>query len=499
MESFQGSKPKCGAEPTRAAGPAPLDLEQVRERLRQKRGPEFWRSLDELAETPEFQELMHREFPRHATEWQWGDGVSRRRFLQLSSASLALAGLTACTRQPEEKIIPYVKQPEQIVPGRPLFFATTVTLGGYGMGVLAESQMGRPIKLEGNPNHPASLGATDTYTQAAILDLYNPERSQSITNLGRLTSWDRFASAMNASTQALRALGGRGLRVLSGTVTSPTFASQIEELLRQFPQARWHRWEAAGEHHSRAATTRAFGRPLDVVYDFARANVVVSLDSDVLTNGPANVRYQRDFANRRRVRGGRGQSGQMNRLYAVESHTTNTGSLADHRLQLPTTEVEAFALALAQELGVAGGAQGGNTARDAKTQTWVRTVARDLQANRGASLVVADEYASQSLQVLVHGINQALGNIGTTVNLIEPVEVDPVDHVASLRELVADMNAGQVELLLILDGVNPVYTAPADLQFTQALQKVPTRVHHGLYQDETAEYCQWHIPAAHEL
>jgi MoCo/4Fe-4S cofactor protein with predicted Tat translocation signal len=497
MESFQGSKPKCGAEPTRAAGPAPLDLEQVRERLRQKRGPEFWRSLDELAETPEFQELMHREFPRHATEWQWGDGVSRRRFLQLSSASLALAGLTACTRQPEEKIIPYVKQPEQIVPGRPLFFATTVTLGGYGMGVLAESQMGRPIKLEGNPNHPASLGATDTFTQAAILNLYDPERSQSITNLGRLTSWDKLASAMNTATLAL---GGRSLRVLTGTVTSPSFAAQIEELLRRFPTARWHRWEAAGEHHSRAATTRAFGRPLDVVYDFARANVVVSLDSDVLTNGPANVRYQRDFANRRRVRGGK--NGQMNRLYVVESHTTNTGSLADHRLQLPTAEVEAFALALAQELGVAGGAQGGqggNTVRDQKTQTWVRTVARDLQANRGASLVVADEYASTSLQVLVHGINQALGNIGSTVNLIEPVEVDPVDHVASLRELVADMNAGQVELLLILDGVNPVYTAPADLEFTQALQKVPMRVHHGLYQDETAEYCQWHIPAAHEL
>ncbi|HEX2643200.1 MAG TPA: TAT-variant-translocated molybdopterin oxidoreductase [Thermoanaerobaculia bacterium] len=495
MEILQGSKKKCGAEPSHVDAPARLDLEQVRERLQEKRGPELWRSLDELAETPEFQDFLHREFPRHASEWQWGDGVSRRSFLQLASASLALAGLTACTRQPEEKIVPYVKQPEQIVPGRPLFFSTAVTLGGYAMGVLAESQMGRPIKIEGNPRHPASLGATDAYTQAAVLNLYDPERSQSLNHFGRMDTWEGFVSELNANLQALLPLGGEGLRLLTGTVTSPSLAASIQDILRRFPRARWHRWEAAGDHHTRKATASAFGRPVDCVYDFRRADVVVSLDSDVLTNGPGNVRYQRDFSERRRVRANRKE---MNRLYAVESQISNTGTVADHRLQLSPVEVEAFALALAAELGVAAPAPGA-AVTDAKTRTWVTTIAKDLQAHRGTSLVVADEHASPALQILAHGINQALGNVGSTVAVIEPVEADPVDHVASITELARDMNAGRVQTLVILDGVNPVYTAPVDLDFAQALQKVPLRIHHGLYQDETAEYCHWHIPAAHEL
>jgi MoCo/4Fe-4S cofactor protein with predicted Tat translocation signal len=501
MDILNPSQGKCGAEGARQPEPARLDLEEVRERLRDKRGPELWRSLDDLAGTAEFQDLLHREFPRFAAEapeeLTKGDGVSRRRFLQLTSASLAFAGLTGCTKQPPEAIVPYVKQPEYIVPGRPLFFATALTHGGYARGVLAESHMGRPTKIEGNPDHPASLGATDVFDQAAILTLYDPERSQSILHNTRIGTWGAFVDEMGARLRALQALGGEGVRILTGTVTSPTMAAQLQDLLTRFPRARWHQWEAAGSHHGRAAAQAAFGQPLETRYDFGAARVILALDSDVLTMGPGNVRYQRDFARNRRVRK---DNLEMSRLYAVESVPTNTGTLADHRLPLPPVEVETFTLALAQALGAVSGI--GDVLTDARAKRWLPVIAADLKANAGASLVVADEYASPATQVLVHAINQALGNTGRTVFHMPPIEAMPTggtDQVESMRQLVADMSAGRVDLLLMLNGVNPVYTAPVDLGFTQALQKVDLRVHHGLYEDETSEYSHWHIPAAHEL
>src|SRR5436305_7272292 len=378
MDDHQG---KCGAEPS-------VDLEAVRERLRTKRGPEFWRSLDELAAAPGFQDMLHREFPRHASEWT--DGVSRRGFLQLAGASLALAGLTACTRQPTEVIVPYVKQPEQLVPGKPLFFATALTVSGVGLGVLAESHQGRPTKIEGNPDHPASLGATDVFAQAAVLTLYDPERSQTVLQSGRPATWGGFVSEASGALRAVQALGGDGLRLLTGTVTSPTLAAQIQGLLQKYPKARWHRWEpAAGNAH--AAAVRAFGRPLAARYDFTQAKVVVTLGSDVLAEGPGAVRYARDFTDGRRVRK---EHPEMNRLYAVESFPTPTGSIADHRLQLSPPQLEAFALALAQAVGATGGPA---ALTDPKAQTWLQAVAADLKANPGASLVVADEHGSPAL------------------------------------------------------------------------------------------------------
>ena len=488
------AKGKCGAEAAPQPEMARLDLEEVRERLRTKKGPEFWRSLDELAETPEFEDLLHREFPRFASEWP--SGVSRRGFLQLASASLALAGLTGCTKQPLEKIIPYVRQPEQLIPGKPMYFATALTHAGYALGVLAESHQGRPTKIEGNPDHPASLGSTDYFAQAAVLTLYDPERSQSIVHNGRVGTWGELASQMGETARTLA--GGQGLRILTGTVTSPTLTAQIADILKAHPQARWHRWEPAGCHQTRAAAVRAFGRPVDTRYDFTRAKVVLSLGADVLCEGSAGVRYARDFAEGRRVRA---HHDTMTRVYAVESAPIGLSTLADHRLQLSPAQVEAFVLALAQAVGAAApaGTGGAPALAGAKAQKWVQEVARDLQANRGASLVVADEYLSPAAQVLVHGINQTLGNVGATVFYQEPVEADPVDHVQSFAQLVNDMNAGQVQALLMLDGVNPVYTAPADLPFKEAFQKVPLRIHHGLYQDETSDLCHWHIPAAHEL
>ncbi len=485
------AKGKCGAQGAPQPGPARLDVEEVRERLRTKQGPEYWRSLEELASTPEFEDLLHREFPRFASEWP--SGVSRRGFLQLASASLALAGLTGCTKQPLEKIIPYVRQPEQLIPGKPLYFATAITHAGYAMGVLAESHQGRPTKIEGNPDHPSSLGAADSFAQAAVLTLYDPERSQSILHNGRAGTWSGFISQIGETARSLA--GGAGLRILTGTVTSPTLAAQIAGILRANPQARWHRWEPAGPHQARAATVRAFGRPVDTRYDFTKARVVLSLGADVLCEGPAGVRYARDFAEGRRVRA---HHDTMTRVYTVESSPVGLSALADHRLQLPPAQVEGFVLALAQTLGAAPGG-GAPPLADPKAQKWVAEVAKDLQANPGASLVVGDEYLSPAAQVLVHGINQALGNAGATVFYQDPVEADPVDHLQSIAELVRDMDAGQVSALLILDGVNPLYTAPADLPFRAAMEKVRLRVHHGLFQDETSQHCHWHIPAAHEL
>ncbi|HSN87607.1 MAG TPA: TAT-variant-translocated molybdopterin oxidoreductase, partial [Thermoanaerobaculia bacterium] len=491
MDSVK-SKGKCGAEPGAQAGPAQLDLGDLRQRLKDKKGPEFWRSLDELAGSPDFEAMVHREFPRYAAEWP--SGFSRRRFLQLSSASMALAGLTGCTKQPIEKIVPYVRQPEQIIPGKPLFFATALTLSGYATGVLAESHEGRPTKVEGNPDHPASLGATDVFAQASILTLYDPDRSQTILRAGRPGTWGAFVGEVSSALRSLAPTGGDGLRILTGSVTSPTFASQMQALLAAYPRARWHRWEPAASHQAQAAARRALGAPLDKVYDFTQADVVLTIGSDAFCHGPAGVRYARDFSSRRRVRAA---NKTMNRLYAVESFPENSSTVADHRLQRPPDQVEAFTLALAQALGVAGA--GGAALADETARQWVGAVAEDLRAHSGRSLVVADEFLSPALQVLVLGINQALGNVGRTLHFTEPVEADPVDQVQSMRELVADMNAGRVELLVMLDGVNPVYTAPADLRFDQALQKVRLRVHHGLYEDETSVHCHWHVNAAHEL
>jgi molybdopterin-containing oxidoreductase family iron-sulfur binding subunit len=472
-----------------------IDLDEVREKLRATKGPEIWRSLDELAGTPDFQDWLHREFPRQASEWVEPptDGVSRRSFLQLAGASLGLAGLTGCTKQPIEQIVPYVRQPEEIVPGRALYFATTHVLGGYGYGVLAESHTGRPTKIEGNPDHPASLGATDVFAQASVLDLYDPNRSQSIFYLGRFRSWSAFVQEISPILNAQQALGGEGLRILTGAVTSPTFADQMKTVLTRFPKARWHRWEPAAPHDEHRATTAAFGAPYDRVYDLSQAKVILTLDSDFLTQGPGSLAYSRQFSKNRQVRASRPT---MNRMYSVETTPTNTGTLADHRLALPPAELEAFALALAAELGVGGAAPGSQLSDRARQLA--TAAAKDLQANAGASLVVADGHASQAVQVLALAINEKLGNVGKTVNYIKPVTADPVDSAQSLKDLVTDLDAGKVELLLVL-GTNPVYSAPADLHFADAYKKAKLRIQHGLYQDETAQLSQWQLPEAHPL
>jgi molybdopterin-containing oxidoreductase family iron-sulfur binding subunit len=468
-----------------------LDIGAIRERLALSKGREYWRSLEEVASTPEFQAFVEKEFPPSALERT--GSVSRRTFLRLMGASLALAGLTACIQRPRElePLVPYVKKPEEIIPGEPLYFASTLTLGGYAMGVLVESNMGRPTKVDGNPDHPASLGATDPIMQASILTLYDPDRSQTVLHRGEPNLWEDFLLTVEA---ALADFGdGAGLRILTETITSPSLATQLERLLEKYPGARWHQYEAVNDDNAVAGAELAFGEAVDAVYNFEEADVILSLDDDFLGRGPGKLRYTRDFTDRRRV--ALDETVNMNRLYAVESSPGLTGTMAEHHYSLRPGQIEGVARVLAQELGLPAGT--GADLPEAVT-AWLGPLAQDLRANAGRSLVTAGAEQPPIVHALAHAMNNVLGNVGTTVSYIGPVAANPVNQTESLRELTRAMQAGDVEALFILGG-NPAFTAPADIDFAGQLAKVAFKVHLGLYLDETAVLCDWHIPMTHEL
>jgi molybdopterin-containing oxidoreductase family iron-sulfur binding subunit len=465
-----------------------LDLATVREQIEDTTGPEYWRSLEELAGTEEFQEMLHREFPKGASEWL--DDFSRRGFLKTMGASLALAGLTGCTRMPNTEIVPYVRQPENVIPGRPMFYATAFTLGGYASPILVESHLFRPTKIEGNPQHPASLGGTDVYAQASILDLYDPDRAQNITYMGDVRSWTAFMEALRGPMTTAKSMAGGGVRILTQTVTSPTLAAQIRSYLEANPMAKWHVYEPINRDNVYEGAKLAFGEPVETRYDLSKADVIVSLDADFLYAGfPGSARYTRDFAARRNP------DANMNRLYVIESTPSSTGMKADHRLPLRAAGVEGFARALADALGVN---VGGNASGE--QQSAVAAIARDLQSHKGSSIVIAGDHQSPAVHALAHAINQVLGNVGETVVYTEPVDANPVNRNQSLHALVEDMRAGKVDLLLILSG-NPAYDAPAELEFASALKSsaVNLKVFLGTHRNETAELCQWHVPEAHYL
>jgi MoCo/4Fe-4S cofactor protein with predicted Tat translocation signal len=481
--------PKLPKLPNTSGLPDSVDLVAVRAKLAQENGKRFWQSLEELSETKEYREFLEKEFPHDPAKDP--QGINRRDVLKLAAASAALAGLSACTKLPTQKIVPYVKAPEEIVAGKPLYYATSMPLAGVAAGLLVESHMGRPTKIEGNPEHPGSLGGTDVFAQASTLGLYDPDRSQTVVQEGRISDWGAFLTAMgNAKSQL--AAGGAGLRILTDTVTSPSLAAQIRAVLAQFPQAKWHPYEPCSRDNVREGTRLAFGKPVNPVYRFDQADVIVSLDADFISSGPGHVRYARDFASRRAIEG---PTSTLNRLYVVESMPTSTGAVADHRKAVRASDVEGLARELAAQVSVAG-AGGANSKIPAD---WKAAVAKDLRAHRGASLVIAGEEQPPSVHALAHAMNAALGNVGKTVYYTDPLEANPVNEIESLRDLMNDINAGKVELLFMLGGNNPVYDAPADFDFGPALLKVKMRVHSGLYYDETAELCHWHVPAAHFL
>ncbi len=471
-----------------------LDLDSLRAQINEannneKAGPEYWRSLEELAGSPAFQEALHREFPKGASEWV--DSVSRRGFLKVMGASMALAGMTGCVRLPLEPIVPYVRQPEDVIPGRPQFYATAMTLGGYASPLLVESHLGRPTKIEGNDRHPASLGGTDIFAQAHVLGLYDPDRSQSVMSMGDQQSWQALLTALHGPLTAQKALQGAGIRILTPTISSPTLADQLRNFLKIYPQAKWHVYEPVNRDNVLEGAKLAFGQPIETRYDFEKADVIVSLDADFLYAGfPGNVRYIRDFAKRRNP------DGKMNRLYVVESTMTTTGAKADHRWPMRASEIEKFAHDLSSHLPV--NPPTGGIAGDYPGLGGI--LFQDLLSHRGSSIVIVGDHQPSSVHAFAYAVNQALGNIGKTVFYTEPVDANPVNQNESVKELTADIGAGKVDLLVIVGG-NPAYDAPGDLNFADVLKngKIPLRVHLGLYQNETAELCQWHVNQAHEL
>ena len=464
---------------------AKLDLAAATAEIQKKNGPEFWRSLEELAGKTEFREMMHREFPKGASEWL--DAVSRRGFLKLMGSSLALAGMTACTRQPLEPIVPYVKQPEELIPGRPMFYATAFTLGGYGAPVIATSREFRPIKIEGNPQHPASQGGTDLFAQGSLLDLYDPDRSQNVSYLGGISNWSTLIGALQGPLSAQKAVGGEGIRILSRNFSSPTLLDQVQQFQKAFPKAKWHFWEPVNRDNVYEGARMAFGQPVETTYDFSKADVVVSLDADFLAAGfPGNARYIRDFASRRDP-----DSAKMSRLYSIESTPTATGAKADQRLSVKASGVAETAASLNGSLESTVGML---------LPADVVKIAHDLEAARGGSVVIPGDHQPAIVHALAHAINGKLGNVGKTVFYSDPVLAFTGNHNDSLKDLIADMRAGKVDLLVILGG-NPVYDAPADFGFADALKNsnIPVRVHLGLHNNETGELCHWQVGESHYL
>ena len=422
--------------------------------------------------------------------------VERRGFLRFLSALPAAAAAGCGFQQPAERILPYAKMPEQGASGDPLYFATTFSFSGRSCGVLAESHNGRPTKIEGNPKHPASLGSTDAFAQASVLSLYDPERSQSVRHRGEIASWEKFLEDLRAALPA--GYTGAGLRILTETVTSPTTARLLRELAARYPESRRHQYEPTHGDEAFAAQQVTFGRAVQPVYNFDQADVVVSLDCDFLTSLDGGVRYARDFMKGRDLTDGRRR---MNRLYMAESSVSSTGTVADHRLPLWPSGLTQLSAFIGERFGQPVSDQFVDPPPPPTSDAgaWLEAVVADLQASRGTGLVIAGDRMPSEIHQFAYRWNEALGNVGTTVRYIDPIEDVPADHGVSLAELCGDIEAGRVQILLIVGG-NPVYTAPPELEFAQRLKQVPRlTAHWSPYFDETSQRCQWHVPAAHFL
>jgi molybdopterin-containing oxidoreductase family iron-sulfur binding subunit len=459
-------------------------------------GRDYWRSLDHLADDLKLKELAEREFPEGAALLD--SSVNRRQFLALMGASLGLAGLAGC-RRPVEKILPYVTAPETVVPGMPQFYASTMPLGDRAYGVVVESHEGRPTKIEGNKLHPSSRGATNLYMQAAILGLYDPDRSRHVTHDGAMADWIEFVSFWRDQSRLFEANAGQGLAVLAESFSSPTLMRLRNEFIEKFPQTRWVTYEAVSDENIYRGIEIATGQRLRPQYDFSEADVILSLDADFLLTESENVANAATFAQGRRVER---PADSMNRLYVVESAYSTTGAMADHRYRLASNLAGAFAGALAHELEANGVAIGlTETLRSYQDHDfdshWLGVVAADLAGAAGRGLVVAGRRQPPEVQALVAAINQALGSAGNAVKY-RNVEDASASNGEDFAQLCDAMKAGEVETLIIAGG-NPSYTSSGDLDFAAGLQKVANRVHLSDYQDETSLECNWHLPRAHFL
>ena len=466
-------------------------------------GRAYWRSLDELAGTPEFRDWVERRFPASMRELLEGGGVDRRRFLQLMAASIGLAGLSGC-RRPELPAMPYTRPPEEVVPGLPTYYATAMPRRGGTSPVLVESHEGRPTKIEGNPKHPDSRGATDAIAQASVLDLYDPDRLGPVIKEGRASTWLEFEAFAGRHFSELRTGKGRGVRVLAESGESPSIDLLRAQMRSTMPEARWHVHEAIDDGTAREGLAMAFGSPMKARPRFDRAEVIVSLDHDFLGVEEDGGRHLIGFAESRR----RSEpAGSMGRLYAIEARFSLTGAMADHRLRMPASQIRDYAIALARavlagkaeasSLGRALEAAARNVRESAVPRPWIEEVVADLKAHAGRGLIVAGRRQPPFVHALTHAMNVVLGNLGETIEL-RSIPKPEADSGGGLAELAAAIRKGEVKTLLILGG-NPAYDAPADLDFATLLKKVGTTIRLGLHADETSTSSTWHLPAAHYL
>ncbi|HEV1286712.1 MAG TPA: TAT-variant-translocated molybdopterin oxidoreductase [Bryobacteraceae bacterium] len=453
------------------------------ERTKCATGKSYWRSLNQLAGTQEFSEWVHREFPANASEML--DGNSRRTVLKMMAASFGLAGMTAC-RRPVEHILPYAKGVEDMIPGHPYFYSTVMSLSGGVSGLLVESHDGRPTKIEGNADHPGSLGAATAMQQAAILGLYDPDRSSTVLENGKESDWKKFEAAV----KSLSLGDGSGLRFLSEAVTSPTLSALRGDALKKFPKAKWVEYEPISRENEHGGLSMAFGQPLELLPRYDKAKVVVALDCDFLGLDSPTALPTKQFSKGRKF-SSEEDFEKANRLYAVESQFSLTGANADHRLRMRSGDVKQFAMDLASALGVPGlNVVAGND----KRAKFLAAVVKDLKAAGAGALVVVGGRQPAMVHALAAAINQVLGS-----GAVSYVKIDKTDAgLEALKALTTEMASGQVQSLLILGG-NPAYTAPADLQFAVALSKVANSIHLGLDDDETAAAAKWHVPEAHFL
>ncbi len=461
----------------------------LRARLAGQKGRAFWRSLDELADTPDFRAFLEAEFPSLAPTH---NGIDRRSMLKVMAASLALAGLSGCSSQPDETALPYVNAPESLILDKPKWYATAVTFAGYGQPVLGKTINGRPIKLEGNPDHPALRGATDLFMQAAILGLYDPDRSQAPRHLGRASTWNAADTALWEMANAISQTQGEGFRLLTGAVSSPTLLRQIDELLKRWPKAHWHVFEPVNQDARHDAAQMVFGQPLAQHTHLDAAEVIVSLDDDLLGPGPRQAVAGRQWSMRRQaMQKGDGES----RLFAAEPIPSATGAVAEDRLIVAHSRISLVARALAGRLGLP---QGGSADLSDGEKRWLDQATAAVNAHHGRALVTVGDHHAAELHALALLINEHIGSFGQTLTFSEPILASPPDGARSFDILAADMAAGRVTTLMMI-GVNPVYAAPAGLHFAEALGKVALRLHAGTHYDETAALSHWHLPLPHDL
>jgi len=450
----------------------------------------YWRSVEDFSNTEQFQGWLNREFPQGASEF-WGDGVSRRNFLRLMGASMALAGLglSAC-RRPEAHIVPFSKTPEWQIPGRTLNFATSMPRRRGGVPLLVNSYSGRPIKVEGNPSHSLSLGKSDAFAQSSLLDLYDPDRSHRFVKAGSASNQEEFVKVLGELKQSWASSQGKGLAVLSEDNLSPTEDRLRAELAAKYPSSVWSYYEPALGSHDRAAAEAAYGKGARIKLDVEKASVILSLDSDFLGD-EATLSSIRGFVQGRQVENA---DSPMNRLYVVESRYSSTGGMADHRLRLPASRIIAVAAALAKEIGAKNLPIFPDLPSLDIDPGWINEAAKDLIAAGSSALVVVGVGQPLQVHLAVLAINEALGARGNTFQVTRLERPDSV----SLTDLVTKIRADEVTDLLVLGG-NPVYNAPADLDWTSLQKSVKSVIRLGYYEDETSELSGWHLPQAHYL